>query len=241
MPGHLLRDPCQLWLDPAHDCAFDRRMVAQPEPLLTTLLSWIDLGRLNPGDVIDEATLVAEFAVSRTPVREALLQLEAMGLLRRLPRKGAVVFRPTLEEFLAILEVHARLEGQAAGLAARRLSAAGSVALETVVAACEAHATEKGDADPDGYYQLNLRFHETVAIAAGNPFLTEMIKTNARKLLAYYRARYRYAGMIATSAREHRAIATLITNRNSVAAEALMQRHVQFDQVTAMDLLAVLG
>jgi DNA-binding GntR family transcriptional regulator len=51
--------------------------------------------------------------------------------------------------------------------------------------------------------------HETVALAAGNPFLTEMIKTNARKLLAFYRARYRYAGAIASSAREHRAIADL--------------------------------
>ncbi len=199
------------------------------------------MGRLNPGDVIDEAALVAEFTVSRTPVREALLQLEAMGLLRRLPRKGAVVFRPTLEEFLAILEVHARLEGQAAGLAARRLSVTGAAALEAVVAACENHATQKGDLDPDDYYQLNLRFHETVAIAGGNPFLTDMIKTNARKLLAYYRARYRYAGMIAASAREHRAIASLILGRDSAEAEALMQRHVQFDQVTAMDLLAVLG
>jgi DNA-binding GntR family transcriptional regulator len=228
-------------LDPAQVCAFDWRMTAQADTLLSTLLKWIDLGRLNPGDVIDEGTLVAEFAVSRTPVREALLQLEAMGLIRRLPRKGAVVFRPTLEEFLAILEVHARLEGQAAGLAARRLSAAGAEALETIVVACECHAAEKGDDDPDGYYQLNLRFHETVAIAAGNPFLTEMIKTNARKLLAYYRARYRYAGVIAASAREHRAIATLIFHRDSAGAEALMQRHVQFDQVTAMDLLAVLG
>ena len=53
------------------------------------------------------------------------------------------------------------------------------------VKACETHARILGDANPDGYYQLNLRFHEVVAIAAGNPFLTDMIKTNARKLLAY--------------------------------------------------------
>ena len=109
------------------------------------------------------------------------------------------------------------------------------------MAACEAHALSRGNADPDGYYQLNLRFHETVALAAGNPFLTESIKTNARKLLAYYRARYRYAGAIAASAAEHRALAGLITDRDSVGAEAMMQRHVQFDQITAMDLLAALS
>ncbi len=209
--------------------------------LTAAILNRIDLGRLNPGDVIDEQDLVAEFGVSRTPVREALLQLEAMGLIRRNPRKGATVFRPTLEEFLAILEVHAKLEGQAAGLAARRLSVAGADALEAAVAACEDHAARLSDADPDGYYQLNLRFHETVAVAAGNPFLTEMVKTNARKLLAYYRARYRYAGAIAASAAEHRRIAGLIVARDAAAAEALMQRHVQFDQVTAMDLLAALS
>jgi DNA-binding GntR family transcriptional regulator len=216
-------------------------MAGQTETLITTLMSWIDLGRLNPGDAIDEAALVAEFGISRTPVREALLQLEAVGLIRRHARKGATLFRPTLEEFLAILEVHARLESMAAGLAARRLSKSYAATLETIVTDCEAHAAEKGDADPDGYYQLNLRFHETVALAAGNPFLTDSIKTNARKLLAYYRARYRYAGAIVTSATEHRAILRLITDRDTAGAETLMQRHVQFDQITAMDLLAALS
>lgn len=217
------------------------RMTSQTINLLTEILGRIDLGRLNPGDVIDEQELVDSYAVSRTPVREALLQLEAMGLIRRLPRKGAVVFRPTLEEFLAILEVHAKLEGQAAGLAARRLSVSGAAQLEAAVQACEGHAAAKGDTDPDGYYQLNLRFHATVAEASGNPFLLDMIKTNARKLLAYYRARYRYAGAIATSAADHRRIAGLITARDAVGAEAAMQRHVQFDQVTAMDVLAALS
>lgn len=216
-------------------------MINQPAPLLTTILNWIDIGRLNPGDVIEEQALVEEFGISRTPVREALLQLEAMGLIQRLPRKGAVVFRPSLEEFLAILEVHAKLEGQAASLAARRLSKSGAMALEAAVLACESHVAQHGDDNPDGYYQHNLRFHESVAIAAGNPFLTEMIKTNARKLLAYYRARYRYAGTIAASAREHRDISNLILARDSAGAEAMMQRHVQFDQVTAMDLLAALS
>ena len=216
-------------------------MTRQTPNLVHEILARIDLGILNPGDGIDENELVDTFAVSRTPVREALLQLEAMGLIRRHPRKGATVFRPTLEEFLAILEVHAKLEGQAAGLAARRLSVSGAKTLESVVTACEAHAATRGDGEPDQYYQLNLRFHATVAEASGNPFLLDMIKTNARKLLAYYRARYRYAGVISASAADHRRIATLITDRDGTGAEALMARHVQFDQVTAMDLLAALS
>ncbi len=216
-------------------------MAGQTELVLNAILRDIDAGRLNPGDVIEEARLTERHGVSRTPVREAFIQLETAGLIRRLPRKGAVVFKPTLEEFLAILEVHANLEGQAAALAARRLSAQNARDLERAVAACEAHARQKGDADPAGYYQLNLRFHEVVALSSGNPFLVDMIKMNARKLMAYYRARYRYPGAIATSAREHREIAALITAHRRDEAEAAMIAHVQFDEVTVMDLLAALS
>lgn len=216
-------------------------MAGQTDTLIAAILEDIDAGRLAPGQEIDEAALAARHSVSRTPIREAYIQLEASGLIRRLPRKGAVLFKPTLEEFLAIQEVHAQLEGQAAGLAARRISPVLREQLHSVVAACETHASQKGDADPDGYYQLNLRFHETVALGAANPFLVEMIKTNARKLMAYYRARYRYPGAITQSALEHREIATLILSHDRDGAEAAMQAHVLFDQVTVMDLLAALG
>ena len=216
-------------------------MAGQTEQVFNAVLADIDSGRLNPGDVLEEAPLMAAHGVSRTPVREAFIQLEAAGLIKRLPRKGAVLFRPTLEEFLGILEVNIRLEGQAAGLAARRMSAAQARALEQVVLACEVHAADKGDGDPDGYYLLNLRFHEVVALASGNPFLVEMIKTNARKLMAYYRAQYRYPGAIAASAREHREIAGLILAHEREAAEAAMIAHMELDQTTVMDLLAALG
>ena len=209
--------------------------------LVSIILDRIDLGRLNPGDVILEQELIEEFKVSRTPVREALLQLEATGLIRRLPRKGATVFRPTLQEFLSILEVHANLEGQAASLAARRLSAAHGRALETAVTACEAHRNRHGDGQPDRYYQLNIAFHGTVAQSAGNPFLFDLIKVNARKLMAYYRARYHYAGAIAASVQEHQTISRLILDRNATEARDQMIAHVQFDQVTAMDLIVALG
>ncbi|WP_300519467.1 GntR family transcriptional regulator [Aliiroseovarius sp.] len=215
-------------------------MAGQTNTILNTILEGIDKGELNPGDAIDEGALMARYGISRTPLREALLRLEAMGLVDRQPRKGATLFKPTLEEFLAILEVHAKLEGQAAALASRRMSPAEAERLEAIVTACERHAQEFGGTDPDAYYQLNLQFHKVVAEASGNPFLLDMIKMNARKLLAYYRARYRYPGAVAESAREHRELARLITSRQAAAAENYMARHVQFDRVTVMDLLAAL-
>lgn len=216
-------------------------MAGQTEIVLNAILSGIDKGDLSPGEAIDENALIARYEVSRTPLREALLRLEAMGLVVRPPRKGAVLFKPSFEEFLAILEVNAQLEGQAAGLAARRIGVGDGAKLLRVVEACEQHALEKGDDDPNAYYALNLEFHKQVAEASGNPFLLDMIKMNGRKLLAYYRARYRNPGAIAESAREHRQIAELILAHDADRAQALMAEHVLFDQVTVMDLLAALG
>jgi DNA-binding GntR family transcriptional regulator len=216
-------------------------MGSQTEQIVDHIVREIEQGMLMPGDVLDEKSLVSRFGVSRTPVREALLQLDALGILRRKPRGGAEVFKPNLEEFLAILEVHAKLEGHAAGLAARRLSAEDGRALERACLACDRHLAEHGDADPDLYYLANLEFHRQVAVSSHNPVLFETIKVNARKLLAYYRARYRYKGSIAKSAEEHRKIAERIMDRDSAAAEEMMVSHVMFDTVTAMDLIAVLS
>lgn len=213
-------------------------MSGQSEMVIQDILDQIDNGVLDPGDVIAEDALQERLGISRTPVREALLKLEANGLVQRLPRKGAIVFKPTLEEFLAILEVHANLEGQAAALAARRLSPERGRTLERAVLDCEDHFASKGDGDAAAYYQLNLAFHRAVAEAAGNEFLLDLVKSNARKLMAYYRARYKFAGVIQASALEHRSIATAILDRQSAQAEQLMSDHVQFDHVTAMDLLA---
>lgn len=216
-------------------------MGAQSDSVIRTIEGLIETGDLNPGDIIQEDALMAQLDISRTPMREALLELEAHGLIQRQPRKGAVVYKPTLQEFLCILEVHAHLEGQAAQLAARRLSREGGLILEQAVADCATHQEKFGSSEPRAYYTLNIEFHRVVAEAACNPFLLGLVKSNARKLMAYYRARYSYPEVIADSVRDHRQIAALILDRNADAAYDAMAQHVQFDQVTAMDLLAAVG
>jgi DNA-binding GntR family transcriptional regulator len=64
---------------------------------------------------------------------------------------------------------------------------------------------------------------------------------NARKLMGYYRARYRYPGSVEASAKEHRAIATLIATHRREEAEAAMETHFNYDRGTVMDLLAAVG
>ena len=73
-PAALLQAPnAQIPLHQPQSPAINYRMTLQNDTLLATILNWIDIGRLNPGDVIDEQPLVEECGVSRTPVREALL------------------------------------------------------------------------------------------------------------------------------------------------------------------------
>ena len=213
-------------------------MAGQTDTVVEDILIAIDNGELRPGDPIDEAALAARHGVSRTPLREALIRLETMGVIVRHARKGATLFRPSLEEFLSILEVHAQLEAYAAGLAARRMTGALAEEFEEIVAACETHAAQYGSTRPEEYYMLNLRFHEIIARAAGNPYLTDLIKTNARKLMAYYRLRYRYPGSAEASAREHRQMAELILSHDRAGAQKAMEAHFNYDRETVMDLLS---
>jgi DNA-binding GntR family transcriptional regulator len=208
---------------------------------MSLIIARIDSGELLPGDAIGEQEMMELCGVSRTPVREAFIRLETDGLIQRHPRKGAIIFRPTIAEFLTILEVHANLESFAAGLAAQRITADLEVELKSIVADCEVHADTHGPSEPGLYYQLNLRFHEVIVRSACNDVLLELVKTNARKLMAYYRLRYRHPNATKISANEHRQIADHILARRSDEAAAAMLQHFNYDRQTVMDLIASVG
>lgn len=213
-------------------------MTTQTTAVIDWIIARIDAGTLLPGQAIDEKELMADCGVSRTPVREALIRLETDGLVQRGARKGAMIFQPNVAEFLTILEVHANLESFAAALAAQRITDVVADEMRAVVAACEAHAARHAHADPAGYYQLNLQFHEIIVRAARNDVLAEMVKTNARKLMAYYRMRYRTPGATEASAQEHAVIADHILSHRAEDARAAMLEHFNYDRQTVMDLIA---
>ena len=79
-------------------------------------------GALRPGEKLDEASLAARFEVSRTPVREALGQLSAMGLVDRRPNRGAIVAVVTQEHLSSMFESMAELEGICARFSAERMT-----------------------------------------------------------------------------------------------------------------------
>src|ERR1700712_2856796 len=79
-------------------------------------------GGLLPGDSINKVELGSQYRVSRTPIREALLQLQAQGMLTSLPRGGMIVAKMDLQQLLSLWELLAALEGVAARLACERMN-----------------------------------------------------------------------------------------------------------------------
>ena len=79
-------------------------------------------GELLPGDAIDDVALAHHYKVSRTPVREALLQLQAQGILSSTPRGGSMVAKMNLQQLLSLWELLAELEGIAVRLACERMT-----------------------------------------------------------------------------------------------------------------------
>src|SRR5205085_9812922 len=109
----------------------------------------IATGAFPPGMHLDETELAQKFGVSRTPLREALIQLSSMGIVALRPRRGAVVAEVTPQRLLEMFEVMAELEAMCARLAARRMSDADQQELLAAHRACEAACIA---ADPDDYY-----------------------------------------------------------------------------------------
>ena len=79
-------------------------------------------GKLRPGDKLDELSLAERYNVSRTPIREAIAELAAEGLVETRPRRSAIVATFSIQQIIEMYEVLAVLEGLCANLAARRMS-----------------------------------------------------------------------------------------------------------------------
>jgi DNA-binding GntR family transcriptional regulator len=117
-------------------------------------------GTLRPGERLDEQTLAARFGVSRTPIREALMQLASAGLIQLQPRRGAFVASLSLREVIERFEVMAALEGACGALAARRLTDEERARLLEAHEAC-IHEAPRGDTDT----QLRARSRVATSLA----------------------------------------------------------------------------
>jgi DNA-binding GntR family transcriptional regulator len=193
------------------------------EELRAQLADDIVRGALAPGRTLDEMELARRFGVSRTPVREAIRQLAASGLVETRPHRGAVVARPSHEHILGMFEAMAELEALCAGLAAERMNPTERRALEAVHE--ELRVLIQGG-DPQRYHEANEQFHATIYTGAHNAYLAEMTLATRGRVQPFRRAQFRLLGRLAKSHVEHDRIVLAIVRGDRVGAASAMRAHI---------------
>jgi DNA-binding GntR family transcriptional regulator len=207
------------------------------DEIATTIRTRILDGRIEIGSWLRQETLASELGVSRTPVREALRQLQAAGLVEAIPRRGALVRGVSPRDIREAYVVRAELEGLAAELAAELITDAQlqrlrdaeglfRAAVEEVTAggraAGHALATSK-------WPRANDLFHEVILEASGNRRLAETVRhlhhSFPRNLT--WAALAGSARLLIQNVDEHARVLDRIEQHDGDGARAAMQRHVE--------------
>lgn len=181
-------------------------------------------GKYHADEELKEKNIGEEMGVSRTPVREALRQLELEGLVYMIPNKGAFVEGVTLKDIKDIYEIRTLLEGLCAKWAAKNISREQLEELEETVFLSEFHLS-KGNWDQ--ILELDNRFHEQVYEACASKELTRVLcdyhhyLQRIRKITLGQKERARAA------IDEHRAIAEALKKRDEVSAEEQARLHIR--------------
>ncbi|MBY5935126.1 GntR family transcriptional regulator [Tateyamaria omphalii] len=180
-------------------------------------------GTFSDGERLDEVQLSERFAVSRTPIREALLRLAQSGLVEHFPRRGVFVRQPGPIELLEMFEVMAELEATCARFAAARISDAAIQELNDTNKRCNAAVEAK---DADRYYLENERFHAILYKESGNSFLEQECLRLQRRLQPFRRTQLRLRGRLKQSMHEHEEIVAALEDGDSQAAADAIRDHV---------------
>ncbi|WP_346798013.1 GntR family transcriptional regulator [Halomonas sp. Bachu 37] len=209
--------------------------VSQAQRLRALLEDAIIEGRCSPGSRLDPEALAREYQCSRTPIREALQQLAASGMVRVMPKRGTFVTELSVTELVERFEVMAELEGMCARLSARRITEAELVALREAHEACRLRA-EAGDTN--GYYYENGIFHQRIYEASHNSFLTQEAARLHATLQPYRRMQLQVRHRLERSFIEHEAVVAAIAAGDEVQAETLLRDHVVIQGERFNDLVA---
>lgn len=192
-------------------------------------------GDLAPGTRLDEVGLAGRYRVSRTPVREALMQLAASGLVEMRPRQGALVAAIGTFQLVEMFEVMSELEALCARFAARRMTPAERDELAALHEACLPYLER---ADADGYYEMNLRFHEAIYAGSHNAFLEQETRKIRLRVSPYRRMQLHRPGRLADSHGEHGRVVAAIRAGDQDRAASLLKDHVAVQSGTFVDFLA---
>jgi DNA-binding GntR family transcriptional regulator len=172
-------------------------------------------GRLQPGDRLDLDRLTTEFGISRTPVREALLELSYEGLVAITPRSGMAVVGVTPQDAVDNFAVLAALAGKAAEMATARVTPTELAELHELAAAIDGS---------DDVVAANRRFHRALNQATRSPRLLTYLRQAVRVVPGNYFELF--PEQAERSRREHAALLEAMARGDGRAARSIMESHV---------------
>ena len=180
-------------------------------------------GVYKENEELKENTLGQELGVSRTPVREALRQLELEGLVTIIPNKGAYVSGITRKDIQDIYAIRSYLEGLCARWACEHITNAQIEALDEILYLSEFHARRSHH---EQLVELDNKFDELIYMASGSKILNHVLSD-----FHHYVERIRKITLSSTSRatksnKEHAAILDAIKQRNGELAETLAHQHI---------------
>ncbi len=180
-------------------------------------------GRLPGGAPLRQEALAAELGVSRIPLREALRQLEAEGLVILLPHRGAVVTPMPIPQALELFELRAMVETELVSRAVPRMTPADDVAVAEQVERFE-NAVDDGDASAWG--GANWDLHRALYAPAERPVTLDVVSRLHAQSDRYLRAQLTLTNGTAAAIREHRAIAAAARRRDAALSARLIRDHI---------------
>jgi DNA-binding GntR family transcriptional regulator len=171
---------------------------------------------------LDERQLAQDFGISRTPVREAMAQLEREGFVRSVPRRGVYVVRKTKREVIEMITAWAALESMAARLITQEASDADIAGLRRMFATFEG---DKLHAKLDEYSKVNIDFHQTIIKLSGNAVLISLAENLFTHMHMIRRQTIGEEDRADRSIRDHMNIIQALEARDTERAEDLVRQH----------------
>jgi DNA-binding GntR family transcriptional regulator len=189
---------------------------------LKNVIVSMDIYRSRSDIRLDERKLALDFGVSRTPVREAMAQLEREGFVRSVPRRGVYVVRKTKEEVIQLITAWAALESMAARLITQNAKDGDIASLRKMFATFEGGQLR---AHLDEYSDVNIEFHQTIIRMSENRVLIDLAENLFTHMRMIRRKTIVEKNRADKSIRDHMNIIEALEARDTNRAEVLVRDH----------------
>ncbi len=207
--------------------ATGRRRGAAKDRALDYVKTKVLTGAFPGGELISEGEVATALGMSRTPVREAFLQLEAAGLLRLYPQRGALVVPVSPEEVRAVMEARLVLEDFAAGAVIGRGPARCAAVFEQLSAQLDRQRDAAAASDMRMFLESDRTFHNITLDAAGNTILAGFYSSlRDRQMRMIGESALRDPRRLSTIMNEHRGIAEGLRDGDGKRACAAVRAHL---------------